>query len=97
MSQPSAVAALFSLKHRPLRPIPVLVDFRWNRLSSLDVEWPDEAQGPPERSGRGHSRSFIPVPHDTVVMLGGEGDTAGFRYSRRRRPAADDGGARTFA
>jgi len=62
VSQPSAVAALFSLKHRPtFVPIPVLVD-SVEQIEFLDVEWPDEAQGLAEAFWPGALTIIIPVP-----------------------------------
>jgi tRNA threonylcarbamoyl adenosine modification protein (Sua5/YciO/YrdC/YwlC family) len=79
MSQPSAVATLFTLKERPtFVPIPVLID-SIEQIQFLNVEWPDEAQMLAEAFWPGALTVIVPVPHDLAVMLGGEVDTAGFR------------------
>jgi tRNA threonylcarbamoyl adenosine modification protein (Sua5/YciO/YrdC/YwlC family) len=79
MSQPAAVARLFTLKHRPTTvPIPVLVD-SVEQIEFLGVEWPDDAQGLAEAFWPGALTIVVPVPHELSTMLGGEGDTAGFR------------------
>jgi tRNA threonylcarbamoyl adenosine modification protein (Sua5/YciO/YrdC/YwlC family) len=79
VSQPSAVVALFSLKHRPtFVPIPVLVD-SVEQIEFLGVEWPVEAQGLADAFWPGALTIIVNVPHELSVMLGGEGDTAGFR------------------
>jgi tRNA threonylcarbamoyl adenosine modification protein (Sua5/YciO/YrdC/YwlC family) len=79
VSQPTAVARLFSLKHRPtFVPIPVLVD-SVEQIEFLGVEWPDEAQGLAEAFWPGALTIIVAVPHELSVMLGGDDDTAGFR------------------
>jgi len=70
VSQPSAVAKLFTLKHRPaIVPVPVLVD-SVEQIEFLGVDWP---------FWPGALTIVVKVPHELSVMLGGEGDTAGFR------------------
>jgi tRNA threonylcarbamoyl adenosine modification protein (Sua5/YciO/YrdC/YwlC family) len=79
VSQPSAVATLFSLKNRPtFIPIPVMVD-SVEQIQFLNVDWPDEAQMLAEAFWPGALTIIITVPHDLSVMLGGDDDTAGFR------------------
>jgi L-threonylcarbamoyladenylate synthase len=79
VSQPSAVATLFTLKQRPtFVPIPVLVD-SIEQIQFLNVDWPDEAQMLAEAFWPGALTVIVPVPHDLAVMLGGDEDTAGFR------------------
>ena len=79
VSQPSAVAKLFTLKHRPaIVPVPVLVD-SVEQIEFLGVDWPDEAQGLADAFWPGALTIVVKVPHELSVMLGGEGDTAGFR------------------
>ena len=79
ISQPSAVATLFTLKQRPTHvPIPVLVD-SIEQIQFLNVEWPDEAQGLADAFWPGALTIVVSVPHDLAVMLGGDNDTAGFR------------------
>ncbi len=79
VSQPSAVATLFSLKNRPtFVPIPVMVD-SVEQIQFLNVDWPDEAQTLAEAFWPGALTIIIIVPHDLSVMLGGDDDTAGFR------------------
>ena len=79
VSQPSAVALLFALKHRPtFVPIPVMVD-SVEQIEFLGVEWTDEAQGLAEAFWPGALTIIVTVPHELSVMLGGDDDTAGFR------------------
>jgi len=79
VSQPSAVATLFTLKHRPtFVPIPVLVD-SLEQIEFLGVKWPNEAQGLADAFWPGALTIIVKVPHELSVMLGGEDDTAGFR------------------
>jgi tRNA threonylcarbamoyl adenosine modification protein (Sua5/YciO/YrdC/YwlC family) len=79
VSQPSAVAKLFALKHRPtFVPIPVMVD-SVEQLEFLGVDWPDEAQGLADAFWPGALTIIVKVPHDLSVMLGGDDDTAGIR------------------
>lgn len=79
VSQPSAVATLFTLKNRPtFVPIPVLVD-SVEQIRFLGVEWPEAAQRLADKFWPGALTIIVPVPHDLAVMLGGERDTAGFR------------------
>lgn len=79
LSQPSAVARLFTLKQRPtFVPIPVMVD-SVEQIEFLGVEWPDEAQGLADAFWPGGLTIIITVPHELSVLLGGENDTAGFR------------------
>lgn len=79
VSQPSAVAKLFALKHRPtFVPIPVMVD-SVEQIEFLNVDWPDEAQGLADAFWPGALTIIVTVPHDLSVMLGGDDDTAGFR------------------
>jgi tRNA threonylcarbamoyl adenosine modification protein (Sua5/YciO/YrdC/YwlC family) len=79
VSQPSAVATLFSLKNRPtFVPIPVMVD-SVEQIQFLNVDWPDEAQMLAEAFWPGALTMIVTVPHDLAVMLGDDQDTAGFR------------------
>jgi L-threonylcarbamoyladenylate synthase len=79
VSQPSAVATLFTLKHRPtFVPIPVMVD-SVEQIQFLGVDWPDEAQGLVDAFWPGALTIIVTVPHELSVMLGGDNDTAGFR------------------
>jgi tRNA threonylcarbamoyl adenosine modification protein (Sua5/YciO/YrdC/YwlC family) len=79
VSQPSAVAKLFSLKHRPtFVPIPIMID-SVEQIEFLGVDWPDEAQGLAEAFWPGALTIIVKVPHELSVMLGGDDDTAGFR------------------
>jgi tRNA threonylcarbamoyl adenosine modification protein (Sua5/YciO/YrdC/YwlC family) len=79
MSQPSAVAALFTLKHRPTSiPIPAMVD-SVEQIRFLGVEWPEAAQRLADAFWPGALTIIVPVPHELAVMLGGERDAAGFR------------------
>src|SRR5579863_7012749 len=79
VSQPLAVARLFTLKGRPTSvPIPVMVD-SVEQIQFLGVDWPDEAQGLAEAFWPGALTIIVTVPHELSVMLGGENDTAGFR------------------
>jgi L-threonylcarbamoyladenylate synthase len=79
VSQPSAVATLFTLKNRPtFQPIPVIVD-SVDQIQFLGVEWPDEAQALAEAFWPGALTIIVTVPHELAVMLGDENDTAGFR------------------
>ncbi len=79
VSQPSAVATLFTLKHRPtFVPIPVMVDST-DQIEFLGVDWPDEAQALAGAFWPGALTIIVTVPHELSVMLGGENDTAGFR------------------
>lgn len=79
VSQPLAVAKLFTLKHRPTSvPIPVLVD-SVDQIQFLGVEWPDEAQGLADAFWPGALTIIVPVPHALAAILGNDEDTAGFR------------------
>lgn len=79
VSQPLAVATLFTLKHRPtFVPIPVLVD-SVEQIRFLGVEWSDAAQRLANAFWPGALTIIVPVPHDLAVMLGGDRDSAGFR------------------
>lgn len=79
VSQPSAVAKLFTLKDRPtFVPIPIMVD-SIDQIGFLGVEWPDVAQRLADAFWPGALTIIVPVPHDLATMLGGDRDTAGFR------------------
>jgi L-threonylcarbamoyladenylate synthase len=79
LSQPSAVATLFTLKHRPtFVPIPAMVD-SIEQIRFLGVEWPDAAQRLADEFWPGALTIIVAVPHDLATMLGGDRDTAGFR------------------
>jgi L-threonylcarbamoyladenylate synthase len=79
VSQPAAVAALFTLKRRPtFVPIPVMVD-SVDQIEFLGVEWPIEAQSLADAFWPGALTIIVAVPHGLSVMLGGESDSAGFR------------------
>jgi len=79
LSQPEAVATLFTLKHRPtFVPIPVLVD-SVEQIKFLGVEWPEAAERLADAFWPGGLTIVIPVSHNLATMLGADRDTAGFR------------------
>jgi tRNA threonylcarbamoyl adenosine modification protein (Sua5/YciO/YrdC/YwlC family) len=49
------------------------------QIEFLGVEWPDEAQGLADAFWPGALTIIVKVPHELSVMLGGDGDSAGFR------------------
>lgn len=79
VSQPLAVANLFSLKNRPeFIPIPVMVD-SVGQIEFLGVDWPDQAQGLADAFWPGALTIIVSVPHELAVMLGSTDDSAAFR------------------
>lgn len=79
LAQPAAVAKLFALKRRPTSvALPILIDSVAS-IEQLGVTWEPRARRLSDALWPGALTIVVPVPHHLAELVGGTGDSAGFR------------------
>jgi L-threonylcarbamoyladenylate synthase len=79
LAQPSAIGALFALKHRPASlALPVLVD-SVGQIEQLGVVWPENARRLARAYWPGPLTIVVPVAQTLAALVGGTSDSVGFR------------------
>ncbi|MCU1364253.1 MAG: threonylcarbamoyl-AMP synthase [Acidimicrobiaceae bacterium] len=79
LGQPAAIAALFALKRRPRSvALPILAD-SLEAIEQLGIAWEPRARRLSDALWPGALTIVVSVPHELAVLVGGTGDSAGFR------------------
>ena len=82
LDHPTAVATVFSLKHRPTSAaLPVLVS-SISQIEALGVAWPERARTLSDALWPGALTIVVAAPLDLCTPLGGTTGTIGFRCPR---------------
>ncbi len=79
LAHSTAIATLFALKRRPTSvALPILADSVAS-IEQLGVTWEPRARRLSDALWPGALTIVVPVPHHLALLVGGGGDTAGFR------------------